>query len=75
MTKAANDNEQLSFITLSAATRNVVRWLESNKQNDEQSESNADPGRSDEQRPEGNRQNVDQGLKDIPTRGKIFGRN
>jgi len=48
--KADNDNEPLSFITLAAATANVVRYLEPNKQKNEQREQDPAPGNENEKK-------------------------
>jgi hypothetical protein len=41
--KADNENEKFSFITLAAATANVVRYLSSNEKKDEDAHNKRDP--------------------------------
>jgi hypothetical protein len=45
----ANDNEELSFVTLAAATANVVRYLQIDKQKTESDEERSSSG-DDEKR-------------------------
>jgi hypothetical protein len=60
-----NDNEQLSFITLSAATKNVIRYLQPHEKQDEQRDGNTDRDRTDEQRAKDHRAYIEQRLRDI----------
>jgi len=60
-----NDNEELSFITLGAATLNVVRYLESSEQKKEQREREAQRDAEKEEKAEQHRRAVDQGLRHI----------
>jgi hypothetical protein len=50
MKNACNDNEKLSFITLSAATKNVTRYLRLDEKADEQSGGKSDADRTQEQK-------------------------
>jgi hypothetical protein len=65
MTKAANDNEELSFITLAAATANVTRYLGLDEKKNEQSESEPNPDRRDEQKRESHSDYVAKRVRDI----------
>lgn len=65
MKEAANDNEPLSFITLAAATANVVRYLQTNKKQDEQSDPDADRGSADQQRKDREREYIEHRLKEL----------
>lgn len=59
-----NDENELSFIRLAAATANIVRWLEANKQQAEHSKDQPDAGDRDEQNRKDHRCRVDQRLRD-----------
>lgn len=63
--EADNDNEPLSFITLCAATRNVVRYLESNEKQSEQTESNPEPRGHDQEQSAEHREYVAKRLRDL----------
>jgi len=65
MKKADNDNEPLSFITLAAATANVVRYLETNKNEDEESKRDPAPSRGDEQKRAEELEYVEHRLREI----------
>jgi hypothetical protein len=60
-----NDNEELSFITLGAATLNVVRYLESGEKQKKDGERDAGRSDKDEEKAKQHREAVDQGLRDI----------
>ena len=60
-----NDNDEFSFITLGAATLNVMRFLEGSKDHQKQSERDTPRQRTEEEKTEANRRAVDQGLRDI----------
>lgn len=60
-----NENELFSFITLGAATSNVVRYLEPTEQKKEHREREAQREREDKEKAEQHRRAVDQGLRDI----------
>jgi hypothetical protein len=60
-----NENEELSFITLGAATRNVVRYLESSEDEKEQRERDAQRSRDEKQKKEEQRAYIEQRLRDI----------
>lgn len=60
-----NDNEELSFITIGLAVRNVMSYLEPRKEQQEQRERDAQRERDDEEKAEQHRRAVDQGLRDI----------
>lgn len=68
-----DDNNELSFITLSAATRNVIRYLELQKQKDEKTERDTNSGGGDKNSDGDNRRDVDQSLGDGTARGRIIG--
>ena len=60
-----NDNDEFSFITLGAATLNVMRFLEGSKDHQEQSERDTSRQRTEEEKAEAHRRAIDQGLRDI----------
>jgi len=60
-----NDNDELTFITLGAATLNVIRFLEGTEQHHEDRERHAQRDGSDKQNPDDNREGVDQRLLDL----------
>jgi hypothetical protein len=60
-----NDDEKLSFITLGAATLNVVRYLESSEDKKEQRERDAQRSRDEKQKKEEERAYIEQRLRDI----------
>lgn len=62
---ADNDNEPLSFITLSAATRNVTRYLQLDKQKDGESEREPDPRNTDEQERAQEREYIEHRLREL----------
>lgn len=74
LTMAAQDNERLSFITLSAATKNVTRYLKLDEKAEEQPAEDSDPRRSDEQRRADNDRDVDKGLREVAARVKVLSR-
>ena len=59
-----NDNEELSFITLGAATLNVVRYLESSEQKQSDREREAQRSRDEEKKKEEQRAYVEQRLRE-----------
>lgn len=65
MTKVTDDEHQLSFLTLAAATANVVRWL----QNEEPDQSNgAEKQRADyekKERDKRDRADIERRVRDI----------
>jgi selenocysteine-specific translation elongation factor len=65
MKKLIQDNEELSFITLGAATLNVVRYLESSEDKQEHRERDAQRSGDDEQKKEEHRAYVEQRLREI----------
>lgn len=64
------DDEELSFVTLLAATKNVVQWLELNKKKPEHRERQSEAGNSDEQKGEQYRRDIDRELQKEGTVGK-----
>jgi hypothetical protein len=62
--KANNDNEKFSFITLSAATRNVVRYLGLDEQKDD-SGNEGDAGNERDQKALEQREFVQRRLREI----------
>lgn len=65
MRYADNDNEELSFITLGAATLNVVRYLENSKDHQRDGERQTPEQRSEEEKTEDHRKAVEHGLRQI----------
>jgi hypothetical protein len=63
---AHNDNEPLSFIALSAATRNAVRWLlKPDEQKHEQTPGNADAGDGDKKDTHADREYIEHRLREL----------
>jgi hypothetical protein len=62
---ADNDNEPLSFTMLAALTANVTRYLNPDKQENENPSGKPDAGSADKKRSDDNRAYVDQRLKEI----------
>jgi hypothetical protein len=60
-----NDNELFSFITLAAATANVVRYLESGEQKKPHREREAQRTDNDEHKKEDQRAYIEQRLREI----------
>jgi hypothetical protein len=70
-----NDNEPLSFISLAAVTANVVRYLETDKQKDEQSKSDPAPSRGDDEKRAQELEYVEHRLRELRSwERKISGR-
>ena len=69
-----NDNEPLSFITLSAATRNVVQWLEPKKQESDAGKGEPDASDSDQQKRDEHRAYVDKRLSELAAFERRAGR-
>jgi hypothetical protein len=63
MMKALNENEPLTFTTLSAATDRVLRKLD--EQQNEQCERDSDSERAGKDNPKGNREYVDHRLREL----------
>ncbi len=78
MTKADNDTEPLSFITLAAATANVTRYL-ATKQNPPEREkrpANNENGDTTENRPDAHSEYVDKRLREITAwERRVSGKN
>lgn len=64
------DNEELSFVTLLAATKNVLIWLEAQKQNGEHSKPEPDAASRNQREGDKHRQHVDCELREEGTTGK-----
>jgi hypothetical protein len=62
-----NDDDELSFISLKAATLNVLEWLEPYKKQHENGRSNPEAGDSDEQKRKEDREGVDKRLREFRT--------
>jgi len=60
-----NDNEELSFITLGMAVRNVVRYLEGGEQQKENAQRNAEQEKEAEQKRQEQRAKIEQRLRDV----------
>ena len=60
-----NDNDELSFITLGAATLNVVRYLEGSEKQKEDAQRKAEQSGDTEQKREEQRAYIEQRLRDI----------
>lgn len=60
-----NDNEPLSFITLAAATANVVRYLSPDEKNDEQRDNNREPGDARKDRVPEKLEDIERRIADI----------
>ncbi|MCK1479303.1 hypothetical protein IVB27_32335 [Bradyrhizobium sp. 197] len=63
--KVLNDNEELSFITLGIAVRNVVRFLEGSDKHQGDRKRDATRQRTDEEKAEDERRYIKQRLRDI----------
>jgi hypothetical protein len=63
--EALNDNDELSFITLGAATLNVVRYLEGSEKEQERGERDAGRSDKDEEKAKQQREAVEHGLNHI----------
>jgi hypothetical protein len=63
--EALNDNDEFSFITLGAATANVVRYLEGSEKHQEDREREAQRNREQEKKKEEERAYIEQRLRDI----------
>jgi hypothetical protein len=60
-----NDNDELSFITLAAATANVVRYLENSQDHQRDGERQTPGQRSEKEKADDNREAVENGLRQI----------
>jgi len=54
-----DDDDELTFVTLLAATRNVVQWLKLQKQNGKHSKDEPDAGNGNEKKGAKHRRNID----------------
>lgn len=71
-----NDNEELSFITLGAATLNVVRYLANDPQNHERDGERQTPSeRTEKQKANQHSQAVEHGLRQIERFERRYRRN
>jgi hypothetical protein len=70
MKNAANDNEELSFVSLAASTANVVRWLEPHEKKDEESGRDTDRSSKSEKDPKADLEYVEHRLCEISAREK-----
>lgn len=76
MMKADNDNDEFSFITLSAATRNVTRYLGMDKKQDEQREGKDERDRRDEEKRKAHSDYVAKRVSDIAAfERRVAGKN
>lgn len=73
--KHDNDNDPLSFITLAAATANVVRYLELGDKHKEDGERDAARERADKDDPEHHRDYVNQRLRELAAFERRFDGN
>ncbi len=62
-----NDNEPLSFLTLRAATQNVLQYLQANEKKDGARESEPTPENRDEQKRGAHSEYVEHRLRDLAT--------
>jgi hypothetical protein len=62
---ANEDEEELSLLTLQAATRNVIRYLEACKEEKKQSDGNAQPDRHEEQKAKDHSEYVNHRLREL----------
>ncbi|MCK1274140.1 hypothetical protein IVB46_02650 [Bradyrhizobium sp. 61] len=60
-----NDNEEFSFISLAAATANVVRYLESSEDHHPDSKRDASEDDNERKKTADHRKAVEQGLRNI----------
>ena len=60
-----NDNEQFSFISLAAATANVVRYLEGSEQKKEDAQRDAEQNGQANQKSDEQRAYIEQRLRDV----------
>ena len=65
MKNAANDNFELSFIMLSAATRNVTRYLKLDEQKNEDAGSDTNSSCGDEKRAREQRRYIETRLREL----------
>ena len=65
MAKVTQDNELLSFVSIAAATANVVKYLSPDKQKNSESNDSADAGKSDEEKRRDHRAYVEQRLREL----------
>lgn len=63
--KITQDNEEFSFITLAAATANVIRFLEGSEQQKEDAQRDAEQGGDTEKKREEKRAYIEQRLRDV----------
>lgn len=60
----ANENSELSFISLQAATRNVIQYLQGDKEQREESERETERADREKQREEDQRKYIEQRLRE-----------
>lgn len=65
MKKHDNDNDELSFITLAAATANVIRYLENSENHQRDGERQTPEQRDKKEKPNNRREAVENGLRQI----------
>ena len=65
MKDADNENFPLSFVTLSAATKNVTRYLRLDEKQDKESGTNPDTSSGNEERAREKQRYIDQRLRDL----------
>ena len=63
--KHDDENTQLSFLTLSAATKNVLRYLETSEQKKEERDRDTGRDRTEKQDSKDHRDYVDQRLREL----------
>jgi hypothetical protein len=68
------DDEQLSFITISAATKNVIRWLDSDKQQNEDRKRQTGRDTAEKEDAENHRDAVDQRLRELRAFERRYGK-
>ena len=60
-----NDNAELSFVSLAALTANVTRYLQTDKQKNEQGERKPEPGKRDDDKGSEHRAYVEKRLREL----------
>jgi hypothetical protein len=65
MKQLTQDNEEFSFISLAAATANVVRYLEGSDEHQRDGERNAPRERDEKEKADDRRKAVEHGLRQI----------
>lgn len=75
MRKADNDNDELSFITLGAATLNVVRYLDGSQDHERDGERQTPGQRTQKDKTNQHSEAVEHGLREIERFERRYRRN